>query len=296
MRNNKNPLVTIGVASYNNARFIKETLDSIAFQSYKEFELIINDDCSSDNSVQVIRDWMEMFPMLKITLIENNTNYGLCKSLNQIIENSKGEYISIIASDDKYLKDFILNRVNYLKSTEIDIGLCYSPTYLIDSNSKRLGVEEREKWLDGDFFVDLCRLENSFCKPLTTMIKREVYEKVGVYDEALIYEDLDFFFRVSRYYKVSFFESIDSEYRVLGNSLGHIVGNTPEGLESTSLILKKNWGKSKLTDLYLAKRLRKIALKKRKLNVSNWKDDFLIYLKYYPNLRDYLYFVYLSIF
>lgn len=288
---NQEPLVTIGVASYNNASYIKETLDSIANQSYSKIEIIINDDASTDYSIQVIYNWLAENKNLNVQLIENRENQGLCKALNNIINCSNGNFISLIASDDKYLDDFVSNRVKVLLSMGADIGICYSRTYLIDENSKRIGLEEREKWLQGDIFEDLCSLSNSFCKPLTTMVKREVYEKVGLYDEKLLYEDLDFFFRAAKMYKVAFLESVDTEYRILNNSLGSKLNSTVKGLESTSEIIRKNFGNSEKADLSLSKRLRKVALKKRNLKINSWKADFRISIKYNPNVRDRIYYL-----
>jgi glycosyltransferase involved in cell wall biosynthesis len=290
------PLVTIGVASYNNGKYIKETLNSILDQSYQNIEIVINEDCSKDNSLEVIRDWLiNDNTNTNVKLLINEKNKGLCNSLNNIIKNSNGEFISLIASDDKYLPDFVKNRVEYLKKTEQNIGMCYSKTYLINEKSERTGIEEREKWLNGDVFEDFCALNNSFLKPLTSMVKRDVYDTIGLYDENLLYEDLDFMFRLTQKYYVDFIDSIDTEYRVLEGSLGAQLNTTERGLESNSMIIRKNFGFSKIADKNLAIRLRKVAVNKRKMKINSWKDDFKIYLKYMPTLRDKFYYYIFSL-
>lgn len=295
MKKDNLPLVSIGVASYNNSKYILETLDSIVNQTYENIEIIINEDCSTDNSLEVIKEWLSYNSDSNVQLIVNEKNKGLCASLNNIIQKSQGKYISIIASDDRYLPNFAKNRVQILNRSALEVGMCYSKTYLINEKSERTGVEERDRWLNGYIFEDLCKLSNSFLKPLTSMVKREVYDKVGLFDETLIYEDLDFFFRLSKVYQVAYIDSVDTEYRIIENSLASKVNTTAEGLESSGRIIRKNFGVSPLADIHLAKRLRKVAVKKRKMNIKSWKEDFKLYLRYVPSLHDKVYLIVFSI-
>lgn len=294
--NNSRPLVTIGVASFNNDKYILETLESIRNQTYENFELIINDDCSTDSSVSLIKNWISKNEALKVTLIENNKNKGLCNALNNIVKASKGVYISLIASDDIYLPNFIKSRVDYLIGSNENIALCYSKSYLINEKSERIGIEERDYWLDGSVFEELCSLNNSFCKPFTSMVKKSIYDDIGLYDENLIFEDLDFFFRLTKKYDIAYIEKIETEYRIIGNSLSSKTHTSEAGLNSNATILYKQFGHSKKTDLLLANRLRKIAVKKRKIGINNWKKDFKTYLSFNSNYRDRLYLIVFSIF
>jgi glycosyltransferase involved in cell wall biosynthesis len=295
MKKNDLPLVTIGVASYNNSKYIIETLDSIVNQTYENIEIIINEDCSTDNSLEIINNWLIANVDCIVQLIVNEKNKGLCASLNNIIRSSNGAFISIIASDDRYLPGFVKNRVKILNNANSEVGMCYSKTYLINEKSEKTGVEEREIWLDGYIFEDLCKLDNSFLKPLTSMVKREVYDKIGLFDETLLYEDLDFFFRLSKVYKVTYIDSVDTEYRIVVNSLGSKLNTTVGGLNSSERIIRKNFGVSPFADIHLAKRLRKVAVNKRKMNIKSWREDFKLYLRYVPNLRDKVYLIVFSI-
>lgn len=277
---NNLPLVSIGVASYNNSRFILQTLDSIGAQTYKNLEIIINDDCSTDNSVPIIEQWMEVNKDLRIIFLKKESNKGLCKSLNNILDVYTGSYLSIIASDDKYLPDFVFNRVNYLNKTEDNVGLCYSTSFLIDEKeSKRIGIEERDEWFSGFIFEEICGLNGSFCKPFTSMVKRSVYEEVGKYDESLLFEDIDFFLKAAQKFKIQYLPFIDTEYRIVAGSLGTQV-YAAKGLQSLSKIINKNFGVSEKSDLILAKRLRKIALRKLDADDKTWVEDLSFSNKY----------------
>ena len=253
------PLVTVGVASYNNSKYILETLDSIANQTYKNLEIIINDDVSTDESVALIKDWITKNPDLNIKLIINSENQGICKAGNNILKNANGKYVCLIGSDDRYLPEFIDKRVKLLESTKPEIGLCYSLSYFIDMEGNRNGVEDRPT-PSGWVFNNLVDGYNSLCKPFTCLIKKDCFDKVGFYDESLMYEDFDWFLRATREYEVLFFNSYDTEYRSVPGSLGKKL-NSHEGSLSNIAIISKHLGYSKITDLYFRKRLLRLALK-----------------------------------
>lgn len=283
------PLVTLGVASYNNARFIAETLDSIAAQNYPHLEVFIHDDASTDHSVAVIQAWMKNHPALRVQLMTYSTNAGICVGLNRMLQASNGDLISFIASDDRYLPDFVQNRVKAFSKFGPETGIVYSRSWLMDEHGQRTGQELRPMWPSGWIFKDLCTLQNSFCKPFTSMVRRSVYETVGGYDENLLFEDMDFFFRVSREFRIEYIESPDTEYRVLPESLGSKIYTTERGLEAMSQLLCKQLGISPETDKLLARRFRKIALLKKDLGVSNWKEDMQRSINESGSLTDRLY-------
>src|SRR4051794_768989 len=91
------PLVTIGVLSYNYAQYIIAALDSIINQTYKNIELIIIDDCSADESPQLVKDWIERH-VVTCTYLKNETNVGITKTSNTIVQLAKGKYITLFAT------------------------------------------------------------------------------------------------------------------------------------------------------------------------------------------------------
>jgi glycosyltransferase involved in cell wall biosynthesis len=280
------PLVTIGVASFNNARFIQETLDSISAQTYPNIEIIINDDCSTDNSLDIVEIWIKKNPTLNISLLKSTINRGLCASLNNILSVCKGEYIAFIASDDKYLPDFVNNRITHFTVAGDEVGICYAKSYLIDEvTSARIGLEERQSWPSGYIFEAICGLNGSFCKPFTSMAKRSVYEAIGSYDDTLLFEDVDFFLRAARQFRIDFLEVVDTEYRVVKGSLGSKV-YSHSGLSSLSKTIHKNFGYSASTDNQLAWRLRNIAIKKLEIGDKTWLTDLRKSSTYTKNLSD----------
>lgn len=282
------PLVTIGVASYNNENYILETLESIANQTYKNLEIIINDDASTDNSVQIIEKWINNHPELNNIFLKSLENEGICKSGNKILKTAKGEYICLIGSDDRYLPEFVEKRVNLLNNTGPEVGFCYSLTYFIDTNGKRIGIEKRPT-PSGKIFSKLADGYWSLCKPFTCMYKRECFEEVGYFDETLMYEDFDWFLRATKNFEVIFFDSLDTEYRIRPGSLGHKL-ISKEGILSTVSIIKKHLNYNKETDKYFRKRLYKLALTSYKQGIKVERSILITSIKHFLGFKEILFF------
>lgn len=112
---------SVVMAVYNASRHIREALDSILSQSFEDFELIIVNDCSSDNSIDLINTYQDR----RIKLIHNESNIGLAASLNKGIEISEGKYI-IRMDDDDICKDYRFERLIDYMDANPDVGICGS--------------------------------------------------------------------------------------------------------------------------------------------------------------------------
>ncbi|HEY6328701.1 MAG TPA: glycosyltransferase, partial [Blastocatellia bacterium] len=119
------PLVSIIVGCYNQSRFVVETLESIKAQTYKSTQLIIFDDSSSDNSVEIIEDWLRKNG-IDCIFIRHQENKGVCKSLNEALAVATGKYVSMVAADDVWLPDKIARQVEIAESQPDRVGVLYS--------------------------------------------------------------------------------------------------------------------------------------------------------------------------
>lgn len=112
------PLVTVCVVCYNSAKFVVETLESIKAQSYQNIELIISDDCSSDNTVDLCNEWLaenkERFVRAEVITTEKNT--GVTDNCNRGLDASTGEWWKIIAGDDILSVDCVQNFIEYVSN------------------------------------------------------------------------------------------------------------------------------------------------------------------------------------
>ena len=217
------PLVSIICLCYNHERFLTEALDSVLVQTYSNLEVIIVDDCSTDNSAAVIEPYLQQHPQLRF--ISTGTNRGNTTAFNMGWRASSGEYIIDFATDDVLLADRVEKQVNAFLQLDDRYGVVYSDAEYIDDNSRHLNYHctRNEKGgvtsfaPSGDIFRDL--LSRYFICPPTMMIKRAVLEELGGYDETLAYEDFDFWIRSARSWKYFFLQDITTKRRVHSHSL-----------------------------------------------------------------------------
>jgi len=116
------PLISIVVTSYNYAHFIRETLDSLASQTYKNIEVIVIDDGSRDNSVEVISEYVKKYDFIHLYTHSNHDNKGLPASMRLGIEKSKGEYVAFCESDDYLRNDYVQKKVDIINRYE-NVGI-----------------------------------------------------------------------------------------------------------------------------------------------------------------------------
>jgi alpha-1,3-rhamnosyltransferase len=114
-----NPLVSIIVITYNSAKFVLETLESAKAQTYQNIELIVSDDCSQDNTVEVCKNWIEENDgrFVRTELITTEKNSGISPNCNRGLNASNGEWIKFIAGDDVLEADIIFE---YIRTIAID--------------------------------------------------------------------------------------------------------------------------------------------------------------------------------
>jgi len=98
--------VSVIITVYNKKKFIEKTLESVLNQSFKNIEVIVIDDCSTDHSDQIIKNFIKK-KKLKIKFIKNNKNQGVSFSRNLGFKKSSGQYVAFLDGDDYYLKNFI---------------------------------------------------------------------------------------------------------------------------------------------------------------------------------------------
>jgi glycosyltransferase involved in cell wall biosynthesis len=228
MTETANPLVSTIVLCFNQCRFVSETLESVKAQTYQATQLIIVDDCSSDDSVATIEHWLQETG-LGCTFIRHQENQGICKSLNDALAVSTGKYISMVASDDVWLPDKTARQVKIMESQPDQVGVLYSDAFQIDEQGRPLPdtfiLEARRNLPEMPqgqvlHMLDLL-LEGNFIPGMTTLIRRNCYNEVGLYDEDLPWEDWDMWLRIARHYSFLYSTTASAKYRHHEKSLSH---------------------------------------------------------------------------
>lgn len=163
----KLPLVSFVVTSYNYAQYIEQTLESIKAQTYKNFEIIIVDDCSNDNSSEVIENFIQFNQDYKITFIKHENNMGQLASMLDGLRIAQGVFVSFVDSDDVLLPEFCQTHVKIHMATsvaftssqivEIDENNEIHTTYSVSSPHKELS--ENIKNLDDLLNINVDNVE-----------------------------------------------------------------------------------------------------------------------------------------
>ncbi|PHS09710.1 MAG: glycosyltransferase [Kordia sp.] len=222
----KQPLVTIICSCYNHENYVLDTLNSVIHQEYKNIQLIIVDDYSSDNSNKVITTWIINYP--DTIFIQNPENLGITKSFNNAYKYAKGDYLIDLAADDILLPKCIKLQLEVFKNSNYtNLGLVYGNAIVTDDSGKFIRyyfpqnedgslIKQRPT---GNVYEYIISDVYSLCS-VTAMIKAETFEYLNGYDPDLHFEDLDFWIRASREYEFDFINLILAKKRELKNSLG----------------------------------------------------------------------------
>jgi alpha-1,3-rhamnosyltransferase len=193
----KKPLVSVIIPAYNHEAWIKETILSIVNQSYnyKNIQLIVADDCSTDNTVLILNELAKKYDF---KLLKHNENIGLTSTINEMISISKGQYLIIIASDDVMLLSRIENQVEILNRNP-DIDILAGDNILIDEVGKVITRYDQNPLisLTQYSFEDLfLRLKPGFAAG-TAIIKNNLFQRIGTYDSNLKIEDYYFWLKAA---------------------------------------------------------------------------------------------------
>jgi glycosyltransferase involved in cell wall biosynthesis len=253
------PLVSIGVASYNNSAYILETLDSIRHQTYSNWELFVVDDASTDDSVTLISNWLKSHPELDASLLVNDRNMGICYTFNRFLSQARGNYISIIGSDDIFLPGKVTSQVALLEGAPSNVGIVFSDLSKIDAVGNLIVpsvyATGEIKPFSGKVWLEM--LDTNFLGAMTVLIRSECLTQVGTFDENLAYEDWDMWLRISREFDFLYQPEITCHYRVHGNSVLHRRRATI--IDSSLKLLQKHTGVSPASDAIIARHLREFS-------------------------------------
>ncbi|MDE1294017.1 glycosyltransferase family 2 protein [Vibrio aestuarianus] len=235
------PLVTIIIPTYNAANFIRESLLSIVNQTWENIEIIIGDNASTDDTESRIEDIIKEHK--HIVYIKNKENVGYSKNCNDLMKMSKGKYISIFHSDDIYSPFIVEEQVKYMEEHPRILG-CFTNFTPIDEDGdiikgriKSYSYKDKFVIYDRkDFISEL--LENRhnplFCP--SSMIRKEVYDRVGGYSEDLFeIFDQDMWLRILTIGKLAVINNELVKYRFHNKQLSYIYRD-PQLLEVSPFV------------------------------------------------------------
>ena len=198
------PTVSVIIHTYNNEKFIAETVESVLNQTYKDYEIIVVDDGSVDGT----RD--ALMPYMQKIRYHYKENGGIASAKNAGISLSETEFIAFLDHDDLWVPDKLQLQMEHFNENP-QIGLVYAK-YTSFRDGKELRTKP-EKGYSGWIFKEL--LSKSFIQTSTVVVKRECLDAVGPYDETFsLGDEYDMFLRIARKFQCGFVDKGLTRYRV----------------------------------------------------------------------------------
>lgn len=213
------PLVSVAIITYNQEKFISQTLESILSQKHScTYEIIIGDDCSTDRNREIIESYREKYPEI-IKPIYNQNNLGLIKNYFNVMAQCRGKYIMQCAGDDWWLPEKLSIQVDFME-THPDIGMCYGKAQTYIDGKKKYGKKFGEK---RESFESL--LGGNTIPAVTACFRRDLLEKyledINPLGKNWLMEDYPLWLWFSHESKVYFINKVLAIYQVLDESASH---------------------------------------------------------------------------
>jgi len=214
------PIISVVMSVYNGEPYLREAIESILSQTFNDFEFIIINDGSSDDSLKIIKEYYDA----RVVVIDQE-NIGLTRSLNKGVSLSKGKYIARMDADDVSFPYRFEKQLPWLEDKDYD--LCCSRTWLIEQNrvTPRIKYYLPKRWL--------LKFSNPFIHG-TYLMKKTVLDKIGGYDESFRYaQDYKLITDIYDYgFKVKYLKEPLYKTRNHSNSIGTLHGNEQRDLSN----------------------------------------------------------------
>jgi glycosyltransferase involved in cell wall biosynthesis len=213
------PEITVSIPSYNHARFLPQTLECLLGQTYSNFELIIADDGSSDNSVEIAESFAVRDKRIRVLRHPGGNHRGIASTSNLAAATARGRYVSWLDSDDLWFPDTLERRLEFMEQRP-DIGLMCSFFDVIDEEGR---VQKHRSGPDlsadcGNRLALLHRLiMGCDIGAPTVMLRRDCLEALGLFDD-LVYCDWEMWARIAARYTIGFCDQTLVLYRRHGKN------------------------------------------------------------------------------
>lgn len=202
------PLVSIITPMYNSEKYIGETIESVLNQTYKNWEMVIVNDCSTDRGPEIVKEYQKKDSRIKF--YNNEKNKGVSETRNKGIKLAKGKYIAFLDSDDLWKKEKLEKQVNFMEDN--DVILSYTAYEKMNEDGSKRGIIEVPTKLD---YKEL--LKNCLIGLLTSMYRKEDLKEFRFINSKS--EDYIFWLGILKRIKYAYgIQEPLAKYRVLNNS------------------------------------------------------------------------------
>lgn len=191
-----NPKISVIIPTYNREQMIKEAIESVLSQTYKDFEIIVVDDGSTDNTKKVLGPYKDKIKYLR------RENKGAAAARNTGIKHARGKYIGFLDSDDLWRPTKLEKQVEILDKYK-DISVVYSNFIKIDENNRIINTSDIKKYFPSGYIFREILLRKATCFLVQTLLMRKkCFEEIGYFDTELKKgHDRDMIVRLARKYR-----------------------------------------------------------------------------------------------
>lgn len=284
-------LVSVIIPCYNGARFLPEAIESVLNQTHLQFEIILVDDGSVDNSIEVV----SRYPRIRCII---QTNQGVAAARNRGVRESQGSYLVFLNQDDRLLPNALEINLGCLKAHP-DRGFIFGCSRLIASDGtpwqheiEQQPVEEKDYYRA---FLSGGQICSKICPPSTVMFRRAVFDFVGGFDASMPpADDYDMYLRIARLFPIYCHNQEIVEYRIHDANQS---GNSALMLKACLRALKAQWkyvkgnkdyeeayntGKKYWQDFWGNMLIGKVPNQVKTMHLAAAGQNIFVLLKYHP--------------
>ncbi len=205
------PKVSIIMPVLNGERYIAEAIESILAQTYTNYELIVVDDGSTDRTSAVVQSFGDR---LELEYVSHLLPQGIAPSMNDGVRHASGDLIAFLDHDDAWFPEFLETQVDYL-NRHPDVAMVHSDFQTVDVQGVILEASvaacRKRKRPSGHVFREL--FLDSFIVGNSVLIRKECFERLGLFDESLRWGDYHMWMRIARHYRVDYVPKVLTKYR-----------------------------------------------------------------------------------
>lgn len=302
------PIVSVIIPTYNRADLVGRAIQSVLNQTYQDFEIIIIDDASTDNTDKI----MILLNDKKIKYIKNKKNVGGSESRNIGIKNAKGKYIAFLDSDDEWMPTKLEKQLRKINESSVFAKIIYAGYWVVKNDILELGQIPSRK---GNIHKDL--LYQDYVSPTSTIfLKKNCFEKAGYFNPVLnARQDYDMWLRLSCHYNFDYvkeplvklfvtencitrniksrFEAFHIIISKIIEEMEHFPEKEKKSILSTQYFSMARYCQ-KQSERYFASFFLKEAMRNKPINLKNWiiffsiKTNFNIDNKYIIDIKNFL--------
>jgi len=282
-------MISVIIPTYNSTKYIGEAINSVLRQTFTDYEIIVVDDGSTDNTKEIIDN---NFPQVRYYYLPHR---GVSRARNYGIQRARGEFIAFLDADDLWLPEKLEKQIGVFNADQ-ELMLVFTEHRFFDSNGIREATfSKKERLMTGDIVKNIF-LYSHVALP-TVMVRKNVFQEIGYFEENLnVAEDDNLWIRIALKFRIHLLDEVLVHCRMTENSLSRITSNVVTGvLKNVELI------ENKYPDL--RKRLGRVNIRRKKSYIysdygyfyfsnGDYETSRRCYLKsitYYPNISSLIY-------